>query len=214
MCVKHLLLLLSLLLVSCAHLPGFHYTRVWPNQRVGEIITVRIDNNFSFEDKIAIDDAINSWNYALNNFIVFKVVSSDFDMQPEQIAAQERENGILIMKIDHTNYMVPPSHTGGDVLAFTNELGGRHIYVVRDLFGFDRYGFAYSSDTTELELKEVMMHELGHTLTVNHIEKQGSLMNAEVSIDYCQCIDRSTIEAVAQHFRLDVGLLNYCEYEP
>ena len=192
------ILLIAILTTSCLHLPGYSYTQHIPSTATQRVITVRIDKNFSFDDKIAIDDALNTWNYALNNTIVFKVISSNFDMEPSEIT----DAGLLILKIDHNSYLIPVSETpNADVLAFIPDLGSKDLYVVRDRIA------------DGLQLKEIIMHEIGHFFYVKHTTDPKSLMYSQLFVYYQQCIDKYTIEEVAKTQYIDINRLNYCIYD-
>lgn len=196
-----LLLFLAFFLSACNLTPNYYYTRIPPNPTIKTIITVRIDKTFSYDDKVGIDNALNTWNYALNNYIAFRVVSTDFDMEPDDIKHAYMENSLLILKIDSSNSIVPSSKTGGDVMAFTNEVGGRQIFVVRDRIW------------DEKTLYDVMLHEIGHSLGCDDLHNKRALMNAQLYTDYAQCVDYDAVVQVAKYQRLDPAHLNYCVYE-
>ena len=192
------LLLIALLTTTCIHLPLYNYTHNPAIAAPERTITVRIDRNFSLDDKTAIDDALMAWNYALNNYIVFKVISTDFNMQPSEI----NDGSLLIMKIDHNSYLIPVSdNPGADVLGFIPNLGSKHMYIIRDRI------------VDELQLKEIVMHEIGHFFYVKHTDDAKSLMYGQLFIAYQQCIDKYTIEKVAKIEGLDINKLNYCSYD-
>ena len=150
-------------------------------------------------DQLAIDNAINSWNYALNGMIRLQVVSTNFDMGPSEIREVMKE-GLAILKINGNSGMIPQAHEGTQILAFTNQLGGHLIFVIHDRF------------EDEQKLEEVMRHEISHALGAKHLT--GGLMNPLFDRDHYQCIDQETAEAVAKFQGIEVNRMNWCVYLP
>ena len=180
-------------------LPHYTYTRNPINETVGTIIPVYIDTSFSARDQVSIDNALNDWNYALNNYIRFQVVSTTFDMEPSDIARIRETSALVILKIDSSSYMIPISKPGTTVMAFTTPQ--RLVYVIRDRFD------------DQQQLEEVVRHELSHALGAGHSIRCDVLMSVIFNRDYEQCVDYDAIEKVAKAWRLPVNRLNYCSYE-
>lgn len=158
-------------------------------------IPIWIDKNFGEADRLAIDDAIGSWNYALNGFVVLKVVDTEFDMEIPKIVEQVQSNGWLIMKINSDNPMVPVLKDGYRTIGFCERVGGNHLYLVRDrLFNEDVFG--------------VTMHEIGHLLGAEH--KGDRLMYPHFTRARFQCVDQTTIEQVAAWQHIPLDRLNFC----
>jgi len=162
------------------------------------VIPIWIDKNFGAGDQLAIDDAINQWNYAMNGYVVLKVVDTSFDMEVDKITKQVAEGGWLFMKIDSSNKIVP-DHKDKDkgywTIGFTEKLGGSHMYLVRDrLRNEDVFG--------------VTLHEIGHLMGSDHVGER--LMYPHYGRARFQCIDQETIKAVAKWWDLNYGVLNYC----
>lgn len=160
------------------------------------VIPIWIDKHFGEADKVAIDDAIMQWNYAMNGHVVLKVVDTSFDMEIPKIQEQVRERGWLFMKIDSTNKMIPDQKSSGYwTIGFTEKLGGSHMYLVRDrLRNEDIFG--------------VTLHEIGHLMGSDHVGER--LMYPHYTRARFQCIDYETIKTVAKWWDLDVSGLNYC----
>lgn len=189
------------MIISCAgSLAHFSYTRIPINSNINKVIQVYIDQDFSTDDRLAIDNALNDWNYALNNYIHFQVVSIDFDMNPTDIKNITDDGGLGFLKIDSHSPFIPPSTTGR-VLAFTDRIGGHFVFVIRDRL------------KSELLLEDSVRHEIGHALGSVHSVGDRSLMSPRISKDYDQCIDQETMIKVAYANGLDSSKLNYCVYE-
>lgn len=174
------------------------YTYTNKTQYIGppvRTIPIWVDKNFGAADKVAIDDAINSWNYALNGFVVLKVVDEEFDMEIPKIVEQVKDNGWLFMKINSDNSMVPILKDGFRTIGFCERVGGNHLYLVRDrMFNSDVYG--------------VTMHEIGHLLGAEH--KGDRLMYPHFTRARFQCVDEVTIGQVATWNHIPVDRLNFC----
>lgn len=159
-------------------------------------IPIWIDKHFGEADRVAIDDAVMQWNYAMNGHVVLKIVDTNFDMEVPKIQEQMREGGWLFMKIESTNKMIPDRKDKGYwTIGFTERLGGSHMYLVRDrLRNEDIYG--------------VTLHEIGHLMGSDHVGER--LMYPHYTRARFQCIDYDTIKTVAKWWNLDVNGLNYC----
>lgn len=196
--------LLMIFCIGCSGHHSYHYTNLPPNTSTIEIIPVYIDVRFGQADRIAIDNSLNAWNYALNNYIKLEVISYTFDMDPNDIKAALSNNGILIMRINSHNPIIPPSTDENTmVLAFVDRVGGNLFYVVRDRITND-------------QLQQITLHELGHIMgccsSQNHHLYDTSLMNKFYNSEYMRCIDKATIIEVAAFRKLDPTKLNYCVF--
>lgn len=159
-------------------------------------IPIWIDKDFGEADKVAIDDAIRAWNYAMNGYIKLDVVDMSFDMEIDKIVRQVNSGGWLFMKIRSDSKLIPTQKTPGYwTIGFTEQLGGHHLYLVRDrLANEDVFG--------------VTLHEIGHLMGSDHVGDR--LMYPHYSRARFQSIDYVTITAVANYFKLPVEDLNYC----
>jgi hypothetical protein len=159
------------------------------------LIPIWIDKNFGEFDQIALDDAVNAWNYALNGFIVLKIVDTHFDMEVPKIVEQVKANGWLFLKIDSNNSLVPVLTNSYRAIGFCEQVGGHHLYLVRDrMFNQDVFG--------------VTMHEIGHLLGARHLGDR--LMFPHFSRARFQCVDLTTLRQVARYNQLPADQLNFC----
>lgn len=177
------------------------YTQVPAYMGAHTVVPVVVDKNFSHEDKTSIDNAINSWNYVLNGYIVMKVESYNFDMEVDILKSVLARDGLIILKVDHTSSLIPDSKGKHNTLAWANDIGGNKIWVVRDRF--------YTPDTYP-----IMLHELGHILGSDHEEdipqNQNFLMYPHYERGKYNCVDARAMWKVARYQLLFPDRLNYC----
>lgn len=202
--VLWLALMISLLASGCAgwtvmtepQLGRYEYTR----QGLRAVTPIRtipiwIDRDFGEADKLAIDDAINAWNYAMNGYVKLVVVDTQFDMEIPKIVEQVKEGGWLFMKVTSDNSLVPSNDKGYKTIGFTEMVGGHHLYLVRDrLQNDDVFG--------------VTLHEIGHLMGSEHVGDR--LMYPHYSRARFRCIDYVTVQSVANAWDVPVERLNYC----
>jgi len=159
-------------------------------------IPIWIDKHFGEADKVEIDKAVDAWNFAMNGYVVLKVVDTNFDMEVPKIVDQVNRGGWLFMKIDSTNKMIPDRKEKGYwTIGFVERVGGSHMYLVRDRLGND-------------DVFGVTLHEIGHLMGSPHVGRR--LMYPHYSRARFQCIDYATQVKVAAHFEVPLGGLNYC----
>lgn len=172
------------------------YTHKPLNMEVIRVVPIWIDKNFGEADRLAIDDAIRAWNFAMNGYVQLKIVDMDFDMEPSKIVDQVNQNGWLFMKLKSDSKLIPEQKEKGYwTIGFTEKLGGHHLYLVRDrLANEDVFG--------------VTMHEIGHLMGSDHVGDR--LMRPHFNRTASQCIDYDTIKAVASYNNLPLDRLNYC----
>ena len=159
-------------------------------------IPIWIDKNFGAADKVEIDKAVDAWNFAMNGYVVLKVVDTNFDMEVEKIVEQVTKGGWLFMKIESTNKLVPAQDEKGYwTIGFCEQVGGHHMYLVRDrLQNQDVFG--------------VTLHEIGHLMGSPHTGQR--LMYPHYTRARFQCIDYDTQVKVAKFFDVPLSGLNYC----
>jgi hypothetical protein len=175
-----------------AQSPALRYTNHRPAATAAEIVPLRLAGSFSPGDRAKILRAVNEWNVALNGFVRFTII--DTSSTPVTNARQPRPWSI--MAADD----VGPRISRGPIiaLAHTQAVPGAGGLVIVYL---DRLGTR--------DLGSVVMHELGHVLGVGHGEK--GLMAAHYHPTDQQCVDKTTVAAVADRRRLPVDQLNWCE---
>jgi len=199
-----LITLLTGLLSGCALLLGegpklgqYRYTQMELYRGVTlKTIPIWVDKGFGESDRLAIDDAVRAWNYALNGYIKLNIVDFAFDMEIDKIVRQVNTGGWLFMRIDHDNPMVPiGTDKGFWTIGFTETIGGHHLYLVRDRLANE-------------SVLGVTMHEIGHLLGSPHVGDR--LMYPHFTRARFQCVDQATIWEVAVYQGIPPDRLNYC----
>lgn len=196
-----LIILLSCLSLDCASLGPlpFHYTQNPSASTAIKTVNIWIDQDFSETDKLAMDDAINQWNFALNGSIKLQVVSTNFNMEPDIInRVLVQGDGWLFLKINGKSPFVHDTGAG-HTLAFVNEVGsnGNRIYFVRDRFLSDA-------------VHGISLHEIGHLLGAQHDDVY--LMKPHYNWYDYRCVDKHTMEEVAAYQHISMDKVNYCVY--
>ncbi len=196
------------LVIGCGAAPKLEATYTNHPVYVGDPhrrIPIYLDKEFTAQDKLSIDDAVRSWNYALDGQIVLRVIDYSFDMEIDKLQTAQAQNAWLILKIDSNNFAIPevkcdkkPGVSCNRTVAWCDHIGGNVIKVIRDRLK--------SEDITP-----VVMHEMGHALFVEHnMEEPNSLMSPVYTRAAYLCIDKYTITQVAIHYGLNTMDLNWC----
>lgn len=161
-----------------------------------KVIPIWVDKNFPAVDLLAIEKAVNQWNFVLNGYIRLEVADVNFDMEVDKIQEQQDRQGWLFMKIQSDNKIIPDQDDPKyKTIGFVDQIGGNHLYLVRDrLYDRDVFG--------------VTLHEIGHLLGSPH--RGNRLMHPYYTQANSQCIDWISMNEVAHFQGLPVNRLNYC----
>lgn len=208
------MILFIILCISCIFITNcdfiqykYIYTsKTNPNIKPKYIIPIFVDKNFSNQDKMNIDNAINQWNYVLNGQMILQVLSYEFDMQPNLIIEIQNRNGFLLLKVDRNTPNIPDSMSENKckqithckyTLAWADKIGGNVIKVVRDRINED-------------DLQYLILHEIGHLLYLTHVNNKESLMYSSYTKYGYLCVDQDSASKVANNYGLDIKQMNYC----
>ncbi len=200
--VSYLLILITGVLSVCACVgPSAHYTAVpGVGHTLMKTVPVYADVRFSGEDKLVIEQTVEEWNYVLNGYEKLEVVDWKFDMEIGKLVEAGRNGGLLILKIDSSSDLVPDDEIGYKTVAWTNKIGGRKIFMIRDrIYGEGRF-------------HDALLHEEGHAMGADHIDGKSSLMATVYSRSNAACVDQWTARAVAEYQMIPFSGMNWCYY--
>lgn len=171
---------------------NYRYTRVMGGVTLRSI-PIYIDQNMGEADKVAVQQAIEQWNYALNGNVVLYVASWKYMGEIDEIKQIHQNHGIIIQNL--TGLQAVEHNKGERVLAFVNDIGGWVINVIRERIHND-------------DVKSVLLHEIGHILGAYH--REHDLMQPIFDPDNYHCIDLDTLKQVADRQGFDYHKGNYC----
>jgi hypothetical protein len=161
-------------------------------------MSVWVDKNFSDEDKLDIQKSLEEWNYVLNGYQKFDVVSWNFDLGDNDLRMIQERRGIMILRIESSSGFMPGDDPGFVTVAWTNRIGGNKIFVVRDrIHNMKRFHSA-------------VLHELGHVEGAPDFDGEGSLMDGVYQKSNPTCVDKRSAEAVALYQGIPFEGMNYC----
>lgn len=177
----------------------YYYTAKPSVVKVGRVIPIWIDREFTDGERSSIDQAIDRWNYGLNGSMKLVVRSREFSMLTSEILDVLENEGWIILRVSESNSEVKlvdgvPSKL---TLAWVDSVGGYKVSVVHErvrsewLFG-------------------VMLHELGHLLGADHNSEH--LMGPYFDIREYSCIDYAAMRLVSEYQHINMVDLNYCIY--
>lgn len=168
------------------------YTQHFSRAARTTIMRLRLAEAFDPAERGAILGAVAEWNHVLNGHIRFEVD----EIRVGQPAAPIPGFWAVVRASHEAN---PATRSfAGEALAVTMPQpteGGLVIVFVDRLIGVD--------------LKGVMLHELGHTLGLDH-DPRSHLMASRYLRDDQKCIDKATVEIAAALLRLPLAELNWC----
>lgn len=207
-------LLCILLFLLCGCTPGVYreygpvnywYTADSGKWKSGLKYEVRIDIDFSDEERSQLLQAIKDWNYVLNEQITFKVINfSHPGVLKDNVHAATQ--GYWFIKTDSTNQGIikldeelRKMNKTLSTVAYVNKIGGNLVY-----FSMDRI--------LTQNLKGIANHEIAHLLGAHHMDK--GLMSPVITKDSSICIDRGTIMQVINYHKLDSDRIRWCYLGP
>jgi hypothetical protein len=162
-------------------------------------IEIYIDKNFDPMDRKEIAAGIAEWEKDLNGNLHLVAVDWEFDMEIDKLKKGKIQKSWYLLKINSDNPIAPGKITMQDgsintPLAFVEDIGGNNIYYIRDRI-------------TWQGIKEITMHEIGHTLGLSHGKW---LMGPTFSNGGYECVDQYTMKEIAKMWNFRMSSLNYC----
>lgn len=174
-----LILLIALILTACAG-PTSYRPAEAPAGVIPSVHPVTIDADFSDAHREAIRAAFEEWNHVLNGYAVFEVVNDHATLEELQAAVdtvQISGQGRVVAALTGSDNSDP------NTLAYVPGLGEPFILVYPEVVGVRN-------------LKAIILHEIGHTLDLDHIMVAGTLMSPSYTTG-APCVDQLTVMALA-----------------
>lgn len=157
------------------------------------IIPIYIDASFGEADKVALEQGIQQWNYALNGNVILKVENWHYELGIMETTELFHRHGFIIVNINSIHALVRDKKS--TILAFADSVPGKAIYFIRDRIKNE-------------DMTNITLHEIGHVLGANH--RDHNLMDPTYNPNSYRCIDFDTLHQVADQLGFDPKLGNYC----
>ncbi len=197
-------LFLALMMVGCAK-PAPNYSHnIVAGISDRDVTPVWIDKGFSLNQKAQIVAAMVEWNYALNGYNRFQLISDQFDVTDP---AKTKESLDIFREIRATHQgLVILCRMSTDPVSEDLE-PGTIAWVVQG----EPFLNIFADAVGDRNLKALTLHELGHTMGIHeHATIRGSLMYPSYTY-MSTCIDRATIQSLsAVRPKWDYHHMNYC----
>ena len=148
-----------------------------------------VDQRFTEVELVEIKEGIHEWDYVLNGNIEFRY-GGRHNMEDWVLSEMNFGRGVLINKVSEDCPYIPMIN--GRVLAFAIS---RTISVIEGRVSF-------------LEMRGVILHEIGHVLGLGHFGD--SVMKSSYDWHMHYCISRDVILEIHKLWGFDMKSLNYC----
>lgn len=155
-----------------------------------KVMKVYTDLFFTDMERHIIWRAMDRWNLVMNGYVRMEDAGG-FTMEIEKIKEAEAGGAYIVMRLGVMSPLIK-NEPGTMTLGFTDEIGGKYLYLVPDYIG-------------EENLYGVVLHEFGHLMGARHTKN--GLMRLGYSIGKEVCIDKETVEQIEGY---DWRRMNYC----
>lgn len=175
-----------------------YYTRHRSTPVRWQAVEIRVDPAFAPLEREMILDAVREWNHVLNGHVRIAVGGWEppaSSPSAPAVASQSAEAVWTVHRADRPIYTNEP-HPLAVTLALPAPSATIVVFV-------DRLRGA--------RMDRVMLHEIGHALGLPH-DPRGHLMQEQCRGSDQICIDRTTVEKLAQLRGIPVRELNWCTH--
>ena len=170
---------------------------------VTTVMPVWVDKNFTKSEHDQIIKGLNDWQYTLNGYLRFIIVSDTYDAEKEGTTVSDK----VIKNLE--GLIIRSTHVGDveEIAVDPEQEGVLAWYTPEDFTIF------MVEDRLEWRLfSTVFKHEVGHSLGAPHIKLLGSLMYPYYS-NQGSCVDMASAILVASAHRYenwDIKNMRYC----
>src|ERR1700722_3199194 len=167
-----------------------------PPTKIFEVISVA--PKFSHLEIGLIQEAANDWQFYTDDLATFKLVSGDPSDYPIETVPGQLGQAVIIRPIDsyEPKAILLDVRTCGDTLGFYER--GKFISTIWIIMNRIR---------DEDEFIAVVMHELGHSIGLDHTTHEGTLMYPYVSAD---CVTQYDLQKFCNIYGCDSEQMNFC----
>lgn len=197
--IKALVALLTISLSTCfacspPRTPPAHWNTSYSHHAPAQVntltIPVWIDPTFTPEMILVIKSGLDDWNTVLNGHERYELKGVLDEKAAEYVLSQPYSLAFIAETHEETR---------AGILGWVNTDQLNIVHLVTDQLSVPLAG-----------MKAVVMHEVGHTRGLDHLEVVGNLMYPYYT-DQSPCVDRMTVAAVAIHEGWNLANLNWCE---
>lgn len=153
---------------------------------------IYVDNNFTSDEKLAIEEAAKAWNDSTNGHAHVELVYENLDDDDD-------DSHVKMVSVNQNDIRLEFSEDLGE---HKNYYKGFHLkteILIRNDTGFEHD-----------EFRRVVIHELGHYFGVPHISEPSAIMYAKHGSRQANCLTRADVEAYATYQQIFTGGMSWC----
>lgn len=169
----------------------------------GKLLEILVLNkDFTQIEKDIIIDSAKEWAYATNNIVEFDVIE-DNELQTKLKTYRFYNTKLQIIFVQPINHYDPYIINKDNVTHLTivgfydDERSIPIIYLVRDRI------------ETEAHYRAVAMHEIGHSLQMQHLYQSGTVMYQYVDSN-SECLTQEDMEQFCHMYKCNIYDTNFC----
>jgi len=168
-------------------------------QRIKVVKLLYVDSNFTNDEVMLIAEAAHNWTVASNNRILFSVYQHSYYNKIMNVETNEVETIFVEKMYDDSPFVMNTDR------AFNTTLLGyydKESDIHRILLIPDRY-------ETKTEMTTAVMHEIGHSLKLKHIDDYFTVMHKSAE-GGGYCLTYYDMDYFCHIYGCDVESTNYC----
>jgi hypothetical protein len=193
--MKNLILILFVFIIGCSsdNCDLYDSTLEPPIFPTNTVISVWVDEGFSKEELIEINNSLLEWNITFNGARVLSVVNWSLEHTDKNFSIITKNKDLLILRISSTE--LGDKYLPGLIGFVSPSYGGKTVYLISDLINADT-------------IFGVLLHELGHVFGASHSDS--GLMQPLYSKEDTTCVDYWTALQVQRAMNIEPGIMEPC----